>query len=82
MNSTDFENATSSIKQAIYDELNLLQKLNVEASKLKDNSTALLSQITTISKMRIFNNETFQNIRLSNETMDKIDEGLKKLYTK
>ena len=82
MNSTDFENATSSIKQAIYNELNLLQKLNVEASKLKDNSTALLSQITTISKMRIFNNETFQNIRLSNETMDKIDEGLKKLYTK
>lgn len=82
MESSNFENTKSSIKQAIYHELNLLKKLNEEISKIKINSTALLSQITTISKMRIFNNETFQNIRLSNETMDKIDEGLKKLYTK
>ena len=47
---------------------------------------ALVSQITTISKVRIYNpitkHCTLHGIRLSNENMDELDNKIKELYTK
>lgn len=53
---------------------------------MKSGSIALVSQITTISKVRIYNpvtkRSTLHGIRLSAESMDKLDEKIKELYTK
>ncbi|MDO5061990.1 MAG: type II toxin-antitoxin system PemK/MazF family toxin [Peptostreptococcaceae bacterium] len=54
--------------------------------RLKQNSIALVDQITTISKMRIikpkYPKDPFAGIKIANEYMDKIDEKIKELFTK
>ena len=75
------------------DELNKLNRQveslnlqNKELSKMKRGSIILLGQITTISKIRIYdpkrNGDVLSKVKLSNITLDKIDEALIKLYTK
>lgn len=48
---------------------------------MNKGTIVLLNQITTISKMRLYdpknNNSVLKDIVLSSETMDKIDEQLK-----
>lgn len=55
-----------------------------EIDHMKRGSVAKLSQITTISKMRISQplkkTHPLYGVRLSSEDMDKIDAGLKRLY--
>ena len=55
-----------------------------EISKLKEGSVALIEQITTVSKMRIYNpkssSDLLYGIKLSTSAMDKIDEKIKELY--
>ena len=76
--------------QAIKDKLNTqsdLSKVNVEKlSKMKTEGIALVGQITTISKIRIYDpcssKDLLYSIKLSNKSMDKIDNKLKDLYTK
>lgn len=55
-----------------------------EISKLKTGSIALMEQITTVSKMRIYKPKTssdlLHGIKFSNDVMDKINERLKELY--
>lgn len=64
----------------------LIDKVLKEISKMKQGSIALVSQITTVSKMRIYDPRTSRDvlagIRLSNENLDSIDEEIKKLYLK
>lgn len=54
--------------------------------KMKEGSVALVGQITTISKIRIYDPmyplDTLSGIRLSSESMDKLDAKLQELYTK
>ena len=61
-----------------------LKKIGLEISRMKDGSVALVSQITTISKMRIFDPRNLKGvlsgISLSEENMNEINEKLKKLY--
>lgn len=61
------------------------QKMRTELDGMKAGSVALVGQITTISKIRIFDplypSDVFSNIRLSSESMDKLDEKIKELYT-
>lgn len=66
-------------------ELKELENMDSAISKLKKGSIALVNQITTISKMRIYDPKTchdvLSGIRLSNEALDDIDAELIKLYT-
>jgi hypothetical protein len=55
-----------------------------EISKLKEGSIALMEQITTVSKMRIYkpknSSDLLYGIKFSDGAMDKINERLKELY--
>ena len=66
--------------------LNTLIKTRNEISKMKIGSIALVGQITTISKIRIYDPKNtsgvLSGIRVSNETLDKIDSTIKQLFTK
>lgn len=63
----------------------LLGKMKKEIDKMKQGSIALVSQITTISKIRIIDpkttNDALSGIKMSNEALDKIDKCLKEHYT-
>ena len=67
-------------------ELNTLNRTKNEISKMKIGSIALVGQITTISKIRIYDPKNtsgvLSGIRVSNETLDKIDSTIKQLFTK
>lgn len=66
-------------------EKKLIEKLKKEIQKMKQGSIALVGQITTVSKIRIYdpksNNDVLSGIKLSNEKLDLIDSELLKLYT-
>ena len=63
-----------------------IQKMQNEIAKMKCGSIALVGQITTVSKIRIYDplypNDVLAKIRLSEEAMDKIDEKIRSLFTK
>ena len=60
------------------------EKILSEISRMKEGSTVLVGQITTISKMRIYDpqktKDVLHGISLSKENMDKINEKIKELY--
>lgn len=63
-----------------------IKKVEKEISKMKKGSIALVSQITTISKQRIFDPKTssdiLANLRVSDNTLDLIDLKIKELFLK
>jgi mRNA-degrading endonuclease toxin of MazEF toxin-antitoxin module len=63
----------------------LLGDMKNEVQKMKKGSIALINQITTISKIRIYNPKTnddvLSNIKLSNDKLDLIDDKIGKYYT-
>lgn len=63
----------------------LLEEMKSEVQKMKKGSIALINQITTISKIRIYNPKTnddvLSNIKLSNDKLDSIDKKIGKYYT-
>ena len=79
-------------KEKIYSrqsELNIIEKEKVyiekmekEISKMKEDSIALINQITTISKQRIYTDLLTRNVKLSNKALDLIDEKIIKYFTK
>jgi hypothetical protein len=84
----DFANRLNSLEKYIKeseDEELLIKKLKRELMKMKHGSIALVSQITTVSKIRIYdpksNNDVLSGIKLSNENLDLIDAELLRLYT-
>lgn len=58
--------------------------VQAEIDSMKKGSIALISQITTVSKIRIIKplkgTDALSNICVSNDTLDKIDTKIKKLY--
>lgn len=66
--------------------IKLMGKMLRETQKMKMGSIALVGQITTISKIRIYDpiypSDTLSNIRLSDKTMDKLDRKIVDLFTK
>ena len=64
----------------------MVLKLQHEINKMKKGSIALLNQITTISKQRIFNpkssNDLLSGIHISNSSLNLIDTKLIELFTK
>lgn len=63
-----------------------IKKVEKEISKMKKGSIALVSQITTISKQRIYDPKTssdiLANLRVSDNTLDLIDSKIKELFIK
>ena len=53
-----------------------------EISKMKIGSIALINQITTISKQRIFDDDILRKVRLSNNSLDLLDKQIIKTFTK
>lgn len=87
--SAKFNDTFYSVKeehQQLQSKLDLLEKMRFEISKMKNGSIALVNQITTISKIRIYdpktNKDMFSGITLSDEGLTKIDEEIIKRYTK
>lgn len=61
-----------------------LDKIGAEISRMKEGSIALVNQITTVSKMRIFDPRNLKGVlsgvSLSAESMEKINQKVKDLY--
>lgn len=61
-----------------------LRKIEKEISQMKEGSIALINQITTVSKIRIYDpknlNGVLSGITLSQEQMEKINNKIKDLY--
>lgn len=64
--------------------LMLIEKITSELSQMKKGTIALVNQITTISKQRIYNPkkdiDILSGIKISDEKMALIDNKIKKLY--
>lgn len=59
-----------------------INELKESINKYKKESIALINQITTISKQRIFYDAALKKVRLSNESLDLIDKQVIKFFTK
>lgn len=70
------------IKNIIEKEQKYIEKMEEEICKMKKDSIALINQITTVSKQRIFKDTVRRNVRISNESLDLIDEKIMKFFTK
>lgn len=66
--------------------LDSINNMKDELSKMKKGSIALIGQITTISKIRIYTPknkyDTLSKVRCSNESLDKIDKKIHELFIK
>lgn len=66
------------------EEQEYLDKIGLEISQMKEGSIALVNQITTVSKMRIFDPRNLKGvlagISLSEESMEKINKKVHDLY--
>lgn len=63
-------------------DLAYVQKIKEEISKMKKGSIALINQITTISKQRIFDDDVLKKVRLSANSLDLLDKQIIKFFTK
>ena len=59
-----------------------VKKIKDEISKMKVGSIALINQITTISKQRIFDDDILRKVRLSKDSLDLLDKNIIKYFTK
>ena len=79
-------NNISEKMKLLKNDIDLIDKVEKEISQMKNGSIALINQITTISKQRIYNPKSdvdvLAGIRLSNNSLDLIDEKIKRLFIK
>lgn len=64
------------------EEFAYIRKVKAEIENMKIGSVALIEQITTISKQRIYDDDVLKNVRLSSTSLDLIDEKIIKYFTK
>lgn len=80
----DLENMNETQVSEMILGLQEIDKMVRELSRMKSGSFAIVNQITTISKQRIYDpkhvKDILSGIKLSNENLDLINEKLKKLY--
>lgn len=66
------------------EKLDLFKKIRTELNQMKTGTIALVNQITTISKQRIYNPkkdlDILSGVKISDEKMKLIDEKIKKLF--
>ncbi len=90
----DIERISDSLSAEEYEARHKAARINLDRSKrvkreinrMKLGSIVLVNQITTISKLRIVdpknNNSVLYNIRISNNSLNKIDEKIVEMFTK
>ena len=76
------EDIPENIQKIIEEEKKYINKMNNEINKMKQDSMALINQITTISKQRLFDDRILRKVHLSNSSLDLIDIQLIKFFTK
>ena len=76
------ENISINIKNILEKKRKYIEKLEEEVSKMKQDSIALINQITTISKQRIFKDVLRENVKLSSSSLNLIDAQIIKYFTK
>ena len=68
------------------EKLSLLLKIEDELNKMKKGIIAMVSQITTISKQKIYDpqktGDILSGLRISDESLDKINNKMKQLFIK
>ena len=52
-----------------------------EILKMENDSIALINQITTIGKQRIFKDTVRRNVKISSKSLDLIDKQIIKFFT-
>ena len=72
----DLEEIPKTIKESISKEMKYIEQLGKSINQYKKESVVLINQITTISKQRIFYDVVLKNVRLSNESLNLIDEQI------
>ena len=78
----DLEEIPKSIQESISKEIKYIDQLGKSINQYKKESIVLINQITTFSKQRLFYDVVLKNVRLSNESLDLIDEQIIKFFTK
>lgn len=76
------ENIPIGVQNTIEKENKYIAKMESEIAKMKQDSIALINQITTISKQRIFKDSIRKNVKLSKESLDLIDKQIVRYFTK
>lgn len=76
------DNVPINIQNIIEKEQKYIEKMENEISKMKKDSIALINQITTISKQRIFKDTARRNVKISSESLDLMDKQIIKFFTK
>lgn len=69
------------LKNTLENEKKYFEKLEDEIKKLKQDSIVLINQITTISKQRIFDETILRKVRISNESLNLLDNQIIKTFT-
>ena len=75
------EEENSVLKELIQEDTKLHNFLKRASLSYKKDSIVLIDQITTISKQRIFNDILTKKEKVSTETLNKIDNQIKKIFT-
>ena len=70
------------IKNEMDKEKVYIETMERQIEKLRQDSIVLINQITTISKQRIFYDDVFKKVRISNSSLDLIDKQIIKSFTK
>ncbi len=80
----NYKNEIESRQAAITQTIDTINRNNREIAKLKAGSMAVVNQITTVSKQRIFtpkrSEDFLYGIRLSSTAMEKINDKIKELF--
>ncbi len=76
------KNIPINIQSTIEKEQKYIAKMEKEIGKMQKDSIALINQISTISKQRIFKDTVRRNVKISNASLDLIDKQIIKFFTK
>lgn len=86
INNTNISTATSKDVLSALENLNFLKKMDEKMAKMKKGSIALVSQITTISKQRIYDpqktKDLLSGVHISDNSLDLINSKIKQLFIK
>lgn len=86
LNSLNVKKASQEEIRSALDDLNFIKRMDSEMSKMKKGSVALVSQITTISKQKIYDpqktSDVLSGLRLSDTSLDLINNKMKQLFIK
>lgn len=77
-----FKEVPENVQNVIKDEIKYIEKMRIEINKMKQDSIALINQITTISKQRLYDDIIWRKIRLSNDSLNLVDSYIIKFFTK